>query len=160
MVLLLLLLLPSLSSTNRSCLSLSIFISYVFSPCSHLVLPSSPFASCLPLRFSLGSTFLLFIFFHSLFDVNYWSEQKGGDWTHNRRPGLLDWMRLSLTWFWLVPTWRAFTRWFKRKGNTNTCNSSSGWYILGEKKQLLRYCHPWAFTTTSQWLHYTVQRLV
>lgn len=120
MVLLLLPLL-SLSSTNRFCLGLSIFISSVFSPRSHLGFPTSPS----PRVFLSGFPLVLLspppLFFHSLFDVNYWSEQKGGDYMHSCKPGLLDWMRLSSTWFWLVQTQRAFARWFKRKGNTNTC---------------------------------------
>lgn len=61
------------------------------------------------------------LFFHSLFDVNYWSAQKRGDCLHSCKPRLLDWMRLPSAWFWLAQTRRAFAWWFKRKGNTNTC---------------------------------------
>lgn len=59
--------------------------------------------------------FFFRLFFHSLFDVNYWSAQKGGDCLHSCKPRLLDWMRLPSTWFWLAQTRRAFCMMVQRE---------------------------------------------
>lgn len=149
MVLLLLLLLLSLSSTNRSCLGLSIFISSVFSPRSHLVFffLSSPSPRVFLSGFPSVPRFFFLIFFHSLFDVNYWSEQKGGDCLYSCKPGLLDWMQLSSSWFWLVQTRRAFAR-SKGKETQTHVREFSGLYILGWLKQLLCSLNPCTSTNS------------
>lgn len=69
MVLLLLLLLLSLSSTNRSCLGLSIFISSVFSPCSIWLFLSSPSPGVFLSGFPSVPCFFFFYFILSLMRI-------------------------------------------------------------------------------------------
>lgn len=110
----------SLPLTAPAVVSPSLFP--LFSPRSHLVFFFElPFALCLPLRFSLGSTFFFFSFILSLICelliraegrwllVQLWTRALGLD------AALID---LILT----------GARWFKRKGNTNTCKRVF-WFI-------------------------------
>lgn len=148
-----------LSSTNRSCLGLSIFISSVFSP------QSSCFFFWAPLRLVSSSQVfpwfhIFFLFFHSLFDLWIIDQSRReviactavnpGSWIGCGSHRLdFDWCRSG----------GLLHDGSKGKETQTHVREFSGLYILGWwLKQLFRPFNPCASTSTARWFQHTFQR--